>query len=196
MGAFLNRPIEGDWPYLWIDATYVKVREAGRIVSVAVIIAVAVNTDGQREVLGMSVGASEAEPFWTSFLRSLTRRGLRGVKLVIADAHEGLKVAVSKVLKATAQRCRVHFMRNALAHVPKGQRQMVAPVHADPRTGQNPCESPGRAGVYLDELQCPTRELVKIPFVDIERDKVVFVSVQHPHRVTPARYPAQLLARE
>ena len=126
VGAFLNRPIEGDWPYLWIDATYVKVREAGRIVSVAVIIAVAVNTDGQREVLGMSVGASEAEPFWTNFLRSLTRRGLRGVKLVIADAHEGLKAAVAKVLKATAQRCRVHFMRNALAHVPKGQRQMVA----------------------------------------------------------------------
>jgi putative transposase len=126
VGAFLNRPIEGDWPYLWIDATYVKTREAGRIVSVAVIIAVAVNTDGQREVLGMSVGASEAEPFWTAFLRSLTRRGLRGVKLVIADAHEGLKSAVAKVLKASAQRCRVHFMRNALAHVPKGQRQMVA----------------------------------------------------------------------
>jgi putative transposase len=126
VGAFLNRPLEGDWPYLWIDATYVKTREAGRIVSVAVIIAVAVNTDGQREVLGMSVGASEAEPFWTAFLRSLTRRGLRGVKLVIADAHEGLKAAVAKVLKASAQRCRVHFMRNALAHVPKGQRQMVA----------------------------------------------------------------------
>ena len=126
VGAFLNRPIEGDWPYLWIDATYVKVREAGRIVSVAVIIAVAVNTQGMREVLGMAVGASEAETFWTSFLRSLMRRGLRGVKLVIADAHEGLKAAVSKVLKASAQRCRVHFMRNALAHVPKGQRQMVA----------------------------------------------------------------------
>jgi putative transposase len=126
VGVFLNRPIEGDWPYLWIDATYVKVREAGRIVSVAVIIAVAVNTDGQREVLGMSVGTSEAEPFWTSFLRLLARRGLRGVKLVIADAHEGLKAAVSKVLKASRQRCRVHFMRNALAHVPKGQRQMVA----------------------------------------------------------------------
>ena len=83
VGAFLSRPIEGDWPYLWIDATYVKVREAGRIVSVAVIIAVGVNTDGVREVLGMAVGPSEAEPFWTSFLRSLTRRGLRGVKLVV-----------------------------------------------------------------------------------------------------------------
>jgi putative transposase len=126
VNAFLTRAIEGDWPYLWIDATYVKVREAGRIVSVAVIIAVGVNTDGVREVLGMKVGASEAEPFWTEFLRSLTRRGMRGVKLVISDAHEGLKAAVAKVIKASWQRCRVHFMRNALAHVPKGQRQMVA----------------------------------------------------------------------
>src|SRR5512134_3390701 len=123
--AFLNRPIEGDWPYLWIDATYLKVREAGRIVSVAVIIAVAVNTDGVREVLGMAIGPSEAEPFWTAFLRSLTRRGLRGVKLVISDAHEGLKAAAAKVLKATWQRCRVHFLRNALAYANKGQRQMV-----------------------------------------------------------------------
>jgi putative transposase len=125
VNAFLSRPIEGDWPYLWIDATYLKVREAGRIVSVAVIIAVAVNTDGVREVLGMAIGPSEAEPFWTGFLRSLTRRGLRGVKLVISDAHEGIKAAIAKVLKSTWQRCRVHFLRNALAHAGKGQRQMV-----------------------------------------------------------------------
>jgi putative transposase len=126
VSAFLERPIEGDWPYLWIDATYVKTREAGRIVSVAVIVAVAVNTDGQRQVLGMKVGASEAEPFWTEFLRSLMRRGLRGVKLVISDSHEGIKAAVAKVLKATWQRCRVHFMRNALAHAGKTQRRMVS----------------------------------------------------------------------
>ncbi len=88
--AFLSRPIEGAWPYLWIDATYVKLRQSGRIVYVVVIIAVAVNTDGRREVLGMEIGPSEAEPFWTAFLRSLTRRGLRGVKLVISDSHEGL----------------------------------------------------------------------------------------------------------
>jgi hypothetical protein len=84
--AFLTRPIEGDWPYLWIDATYVKVRQAGRIVSVAVIVAVGANTDGRREVLGLDVGPFEAETFWTEFLRGLTRRGLRGVKLVISDA--------------------------------------------------------------------------------------------------------------
>jgi transposase-like protein len=123
---FLNRPIEGDWPYLWLDATYVKVREAGRIVSVAVTVAVGVNGDGRREVLGMAVGPSEAETFWTDFLRGLARRGLRGVKLVISDAHEGLKAAVTKVLRATWQRCRVHFMRNATAHAGKTQRRIVS----------------------------------------------------------------------
>ena len=124
--AFLDRPLEGDWPYLWIDATYVKVRQNGRIVSVAVIVAVGVNTDGRREVLGMDIGPSEAEPFWTAFLRKLARRGLRGVKLVISDAHEGLKAAISKILSATWQRCRVHFMRNALAHAGKSGRRVVS----------------------------------------------------------------------
>jgi putative transposase len=124
--AFLTRPIEGDWPYLWIDATYVKVRQAGRIVSVAVIVAVGANADGRREVLGLDVGPSEAETFWTDFLRSLARRGLRGVKLVISDAHEGIKAAVSKVLSCTWQRCRVHFMRNVLAHAGKSGRRVVS----------------------------------------------------------------------
>jgi putative transposase len=124
--AFLDRPIEGDWPYLWIDATYLKVRQGGRIVSVAVIIAIGVNTDGRREVLGLQIGASEAEPIWTEFLRTLTRRGLRGVKLVISDAHEGIKAAVTKVLCATWQRCRVHFMRNVLAHAGKSGRRVAS----------------------------------------------------------------------
>ena len=122
--TFLARPIEGDWPYLWIDATYLKVRQAGRIISVAAIIAIGANSDGRREVLGMQVGTSEAEPFWTDFLRGLTRRGLRGVKLLISDAHEGLKAAVRKVISATWQRCRAHFMRNVLVHAPAGQRRM------------------------------------------------------------------------
>lgn len=138
--AFLDRPIEGEWPYLWIDATYLKVRRGGRIVSVAVIIAVGVNTDGRREVLGMEIGTSEAEPIWTEFLRKLTRRGLRGVKLAVSDAHEGIKAAVSKVLSATWQRCRLwrenspldcfllrrSFMRNALAHAGKSGRRVVS----------------------------------------------------------------------
>ena len=126
VNTFLRRPIEGEWPYLWLDATYVKVRRDHHIVSVAVIIAVAVNTDGRREVLGMTIGNSEAEPFWAEFLRSLARRGLRGVKLVISDAHDGLKTAITKVLGATWQRCRVHFMRNAMAYAGKTQRRIVA----------------------------------------------------------------------
>src|SRR6266568_2453358 len=89
--TFLSRPIEGEWPYVWLDATYVKARHDHHIVSVVVIVAVGVYTDGRREVLGMTVGNSEAEPFWSEFLRSLARRGLRGVKLVVSDAHEGLK---------------------------------------------------------------------------------------------------------
>jgi putative transposase len=124
--AFLERPIEGEWPYLWLDATYLKVREGGRIVSVAVIIAVAVSTDGRREIVGLGIGPSEAEPFWSSFIKGLVRRGLKGIKLVISDAHEGLRLAITRVLGATWQRCRVHWMRNALAHVPKGQHTMVA----------------------------------------------------------------------
>jgi putative transposase len=124
--AFLARPIEGDWPYLWIDATYVKVRQNGRIVSVAVIVAVGVNSDGRREILGLDIGPSEAETFWIGFLRKLARRGLRGVKLVISDAHEGIKAAVAKVFNATWQRCRVHFMRNVLAHAGRQGRRVVA----------------------------------------------------------------------
>ena len=113
--AFLTRPIEGEWPYIWLDATYVKARRGHHIVSVAVIVAAGVKTDGRREVLGMVIGHSEAEPFWVEFLRSLARRGLRGVMLVVSYAHEGLKAAIAKVLNATWQRCRIHFIRDALA---------------------------------------------------------------------------------
>ena len=126
VNAVLRRPLTGEWPYLWLDATCLEVREGGRIVSVAARIAVAVTTDGKREIVGLHIGPSEAEPFWTTFLRDLVKRGLRGVKLAISDAHEGLKAAITRVVGATWQRCRVHFMRNALAHGPKGQTTMGA----------------------------------------------------------------------
>jgi putative transposase len=126
VNAFLDRPLSGEWPYLWLDATYLKQREGGRIVSVAAIIAVAVNAEGKREIVGLHIGPSEAEAFWSTFLKSLVKRGLRGVKLVISDAHEGLKGAIRRVMGATWQRCSVHWLRNALAYVPKGQQTMVA----------------------------------------------------------------------
>lgn len=126
VNSFLDRRIEGDWPYLWLDATYLKVRENGRIVSIAAIIATGVNAEGKREILGLGLGPSEAAVFWLDFLRSLEKRGLKGVKLVISDAHEGLKAAIAQVFKASWQRCRVHFMRNALAHVAKAEQSMVS----------------------------------------------------------------------
>ena len=109
--AFLDRPLAGEWPYLWLDATYLKQREGGRIVSVAAIIAMAVNTDGKREIVGLHIGPSDAETFWSAFLNSLVRRGLRGIKLVISDAHEGLKAAIRRVIGASWQRCRVGLLK-------------------------------------------------------------------------------------
>jgi putative transposase len=124
---FRGRPLEGPYPYVWVDATYVKARQDGRVASVAVVIAVGINgNSGEREVLGVDVGPSEDGTFWISFLRSLVARGLSGVRLVTSDAHRGLKGAIEAVLVgASWQRCRVHFMRNALSLVPKAAQQMV-----------------------------------------------------------------------
>lgn len=182
VNAFLNRPIEGDWPYLWIDATYLKVREAGRIVSVAVIIAVAVNTDGMREVLGMAIGPSEAEPFWTSFLRSLTRRGLRGVKLVISDAHLGIKAAIAKVLKSTWQRCRVHFLRTALAHAGKGQRQMVLALINTVFAQDTHEAAIEQWRAVADQLRTKFPKLAAL-MDDAESDVLAFMTFPKAHRV-------------
>ena len=146
--SFLERPLDGDWPYLWLDATYIKVRQDGRIVSIAAIIPTGVNQDGRREILGLGLGQSEAATFWIEFLRSLARRGLKGVKLVISDAHEGLKAAIAQVLSATWQRCRVHFMRSLLCHVPKDQQSVVSAPCA--RSSSSPTgKPPAMSGAML-----------------------------------------------
>jgi putative transposase len=180
--AFLDRPIEGDWPYLWIDATYLKVRRAGRIVSVAAIIAVGVNTEGMREVLGMAIGASEAEPFWTDFLRSLTRRGLRGVKLVISDSHEGLKAAAAKVLQSTWQRCRVHFLRNVLAHAGKGQRQVVMALINTVFAQDTQDAAIAQWRTVADQLRVKFPKLAAV-MDDAESDVLAFMGFPKSHRV-------------
>jgi transposase-like protein len=140
--AFRNRPLGHiEFPYVYLDATYVKARDTDlhQVVSRAVVIATGITANGDREVLGLAVGDSEDEAFWTEFLRSLRRRGLAGVRLVISDAHEGLKAAARKTFQgASWQRCRVHFARNVLARVPKGHQDVVAAalrtvfVHPDP----------------------------------------------------------------
>jgi transposase-like protein len=179
--AFLSRPIEGDWPYVWLDATYVKVRQNGRIVSVAVIIAVGVNTDGRREVLGMQIGASEAETFWTGFLRSLTRRGLRGVKLVISDAHEGLKAAITKILSGTWQRCRVHFMRNALAHAGKSGRRVVSAFVATAFAQEDAASARSQWRQVADQLKPKLPKLAALMH-EAETDVLAYMSFPKEHR--------------
>ena len=179
--TFLDRPIEGDWPYLWIDATYVKVRQNGRIVSVAVIIAVGVNSDGRREVLGMDIGPSEAEPFWTAFLRKLTRRGLRGVKLVISDAHEGIKAAVSKLLCATWQRCRVHFMRNALAHAGKSGRRVVSAFIGTAFAQETPEAASQQWRSVADQMRPKLPKLAAL-MDDAEPDVLAYMTFPKEHR--------------
>jgi transposase-like protein len=179
--AFLARPIEGDWPYLWIDATYVKVRQNGRIVSVAVIVAVGVNSDGRREVLGMDIGPSEAETFWTAFLRKLARRGLRGVKLVVSDAHEGIKATVAKVLNASWQRCRVHFMRNALAHAGKSGRRVVSAFIATAFAQDDAAAASAQWRRVADQLRPKLPKLAT--FLDeAETDVLAYMTFPPQHR--------------
>jgi putative transposase len=179
--AFLERPIEGDWPYLWVDATYVKVRQNGRIVSVAVIVAVGVNSDGRREVLGMDIGPSEAEPFWTAFLRKLMRRGLRGVKLVISDAHEGIKAAVSKLLCAMWQRCRVHFMRNALAHAGKSGRRVASAFIATAFAQETPEAARQQWRAVADQIRPKLPKLATL-MDDAEPDVLAYMTFPKEHR--------------
>jgi len=179
--AFLERPLEGDWPYLWIDATYLKVRQNGRIVSVAVIVAVGVNSDGRREVLGMDIGPSEAEPFWTAFLRKLARRGLRGVKLVISDAHEGLKAAIAKVLNATWQRCRVHFMRNALAHAGRSGRRVVSAFVATAFAQDDATSAKQQWRRVADQLRPKVPKLAGL-MDEAEDDVLAYMTFPQQHR--------------
>ena len=179
--SFLDRPLEGDWPYLWLDATYVKVRQAGRIVSVAVTVAVAVNTQGRREILGMAVGASEAETFWTEFLRSLARRGLRGVKLVISDDHKGLKAAATRILNATWQRCRVHFMRNLLAHAGKQGRRVVAAFVATAFAQDDAEAASTQWRQVADQLRPKASKLANL-MDDAEPDVLAYMTFPREHR--------------
>ena len=177
---FLGRPIEGDWPYVWLDATYVKVRRGGRIVSTAIAVAIGVNSDGRREVLGLDICPSEAETFWSEFLRKLARRGLRGVKLVISDAHEGLKGAIAKVLGASWQRCRVRFMRNALAHANKNGRRVVSAFIATAFAQGSPDAAGKQWRQVADQLRAKLPKLAAL-LDEAEVDVLAFMNFPKEH---------------
>jgi putative transposase len=179
--GFLTRPLAGEWPYLWLDATYPKVRAAGRIVSVAAIIAVAVNIEGRREIVGLHIGPSEAEVFWSDFLKSLEGRGLTGIKLVISDAHDGLKAAIVRVLGATWQRCRVHWTRNALAYVPKGQHTMVAAALR--QAFQQPDDAAARTALlHVAEMMRARWPKLAAFIIDSEADVLAYTTFPSQHR--------------
>ena len=144
--SFLGRRIEGEWPYLWLDATYLKVRDGGRVVSIAATIATAVNQDGRREIIGLGLGPPEAAIFWLGFLRDLHKRGLTGVKLVISDAHEGLKAASAQVFKAPWQRCRVGLLKKPDQPLPMSKLAPFCRTKLNGRTsGRSPMVSATRA---------------------------------------------------
>lgn len=182
VASFLDRPLEGDWPYLWLDATYLKVRQGGRIVSVAAIIAVAANTDGRREVIGLSIGDSEAMPFWVEFLRSLVKRGLKNVRLVVSDAHEGLKAALKKALSgATWQRCRVHTTRNLLARVPKAQQSRLAALLREAFTAPN-AEKAHAAWREVAEMARKSHPKLAEAMDEAEHDVLAYMDFPEAHR--------------
>ena len=167
--------------HLWLDATYVKVRQNSRVVSAAVIVAVGVNSDGRREVLGLDIGASEAEAFWTAFLRKLRQRGLRGVKLVISDAHDGLKVAVAKLLHASWQRCRVDFARNAPAYAGKNGRRVVSAFIATAFAQNDAKAAKSQWRKVADQLR-PTIPKLAALMDEAETDVLAYMAFPAAHR--------------
>jgi putative transposase len=178
---FRNRPLEGEYPYVWLDALYPKVRQNHRVVGMALVIAVGVSEEGERTLLGFDVGASEEEAFWKDFLRGLKKRGLKGVQLVISDAHGGLKEAVNAILVgASWQRCRVHFMRNVLAHIPKGDKAVVA---AAVRTifAQPNCEAAGQQLQYVAEKLQPTWPKAAQVLLAGEQDVLAYMAFPKEH---------------
>ncbi|CAN2536526.1 hypothetical+protein [Methylocapsa aurea] len=170
----------GAWVLINEDWYYVKVRQNGRIVSVAVIIAIGVNNDGRREVLGMDIGPSEAETFWIDFPRKLRRRGLRGVKLVVSDAHEGIKAAVAKVMHAGWQRCRVHFMCNALAHASKSGRRVVSAFIATAFAQDDADAAKMQWRKVADQLR-PTLPKLAVLMDEAEQDVLAYMTFPKDH---------------
>jgi putative transposase len=151
--AFRQRPLEGAYPYLWLDAKQVKVRDHGRVVSKALVIAYAVHESGVREVIGLDIGEVESGAFWVEFLRSLKRRGLSGVQLAISDQHEGLKAAIARVLGCPWQRCTVHFTRDMVMHCRRDQRGLVAAALREIFNAESYEQARERVGGVLERLQ-------------------------------------------
>jgi transposase-like protein len=160
--AFRERPLEGAYPYLWLDAKWIKVRDRGRVVSKALVVAYAVHETGIREVIGLDVGEVESGSFWVEFLRGLKRRGLGGVRLAITDQHEGLKQAVARVLACPWQRCTVHFTRDMVMHCRRDQRGLVAAALREIFNAENGPAAKERVTTVLERLGTVAPKVVEL----------------------------------
>jgi putative transposase len=178
--AFRSRPLEGAYPYLWLDAKHVKVRDHGRVVSKAVVIAYAVHESGVREVIDLDVGEVESGAFWREFLLRLKRRGLHGVQLVVSDAHEGLKAAIARVLACAWQRCTVHFVRDADQHCRRDQRGLVSAALREIFNAEDEAQAKQRATHVLARL-APIAPKVCELLEDAEDDLTAFYTFPRDH---------------
>ena len=178
--AFRCRPLEGEYPYLWVDAKVEKVRDGGRVVHKAVVIAHGVHETGRREILGIDVGEAETEAFWTDFLRSLVRRGLRGVQLVVSDAHEGLKNAIRRIVICPWQRCTVHFLRDCLGQARKDQHGLLAALIRPIFQADSGEQARERLGEAITRLEGPLPKVARM-LADAEQDILAFYAFPPAH---------------
>ncbi len=179
--AFRQRPLEGAYPYLWLDAKVEKVRDSGRVVRKCLVLAYAVHESGYREVIGLDVGEAETEAFWRSFLRSLVERGLQGVQLVVSDAHAGLKKAIAQVLGCPWQRCSVHFLREALGHARREQQPMLAALLRPIFNAEDSEQAREIAGDALERLRKPLPKIAAL-LAEAEEDLTAFYAFPSDHR--------------
>jgi transposase-like protein len=178
--AFRNRPLEGRYPYLWLDAKVEKVRDSGRVVRKCLVLAYAVHESGYRELIGLDVGECETEAFWRSFLRGLVERGLVGVELVISDAHAGLKKAIGQVLGCPWQRCTVHFLRETLGHARREQQPMLAALLRPLFNAESAEAARELAGEALERLRRPLPKVAAL-LEEAEEDLLAFYSFPADH---------------
>jgi len=178
--AFRTRPLDGDYPYLWLDAKVVKVRSRGHVYPKALVIAYGVHESGRREVIGLDIGETESEAFWVAFLRSLRERGLTGVRLAISDQHTGLKNAIARILGAPWQRCTVHFVRDMLRHCRPSQRGMVSAALREIFNADDLAAARDRAGAVIERLAGPVPKVTEL-LMGAEEDLLAFYRFPATH---------------
>jgi putative transposase len=178
--AFRNRPLEGEFPYLWLDAKHLKVRDRGHVRSKALVVAYAVHETGRREVIGIGIGETETEAFWLEFLRGLRSRGLSGVRLAISDHHAGLKKAIERVLSCPWQRCSVHFVRNVQGHCRRTERGLVAAALREIFDAANHEAAKARLAEVLERFQEPLPKIAEL-LETAEEDLLAFYQFPAAH---------------